>query len=987
MSKNSMFTHITKEHILQALSTIDDEGYSAKRKSTSYNLVHNNKCYPPKYVTSLASFHANGDFLTHDQFGGGEESKCFEFLRSHGFEILSKSESKDIPDAKSVTTLNQRKYVNRYRRKELDEPLFKSTFEKYLKECRNTDWLTENEAYKFRFGRWLTSRVDFERQTDQEIFDIIQESQEKEYTPGLKDKGINFINIVTRYHDDFISIEDVALLRKMRNGYMIEEWDLKETHSTWPIFSVWAGLFIPEHNKIIAKGELMKGFIYLFHLDNPGLGKVRGFNRMNTYLNHLAEVINSRYKDELTQLVRTIFEEDTELLSSDLAWFVQDYMFYLINKILKTAASYYWVNQGEQFKNELEHSCICADVASTKPYHTRLKDLKVGDILIHYADKAIKATSIVRETYKKGARPYTSNKNKAWVVLTDYTLLPIPIPISQVQERLRPNLQVLPSKHSPFDKNLGIVQAYCLLFNKPSYDLIFRKMHYPLNTILYGPPGTGKTYHSINYAVGMIEGKSLNEIKLESRSEIRRRYNEYMAKGNIVFTTFHQSMSYEDFIEGIKPTLLSEDSSEQSDVKYEIKSGIFKELVEKSKDTATILDEAKKSLYIDSKYFKDQINKISLGNSKSPEDNEIYEYCIKNNCVALGWGENFDYSGVKTKSDIRTVFESDEGHRSKPAFNVDAMFRFILWMKKGQLVFIPNGNKKLRAIGVVTGDYYFDQDTPIHYSQFRPVKWLHTNLDIPIKSIYSKFFSQQSIYQIYGGEIDQTYFSKEPPSTFKNDRYVLIIDEINRGNVSQIFGELITLIENDKRLGRKEALSIKLPYSKEMFSVPDNIFILGTMNTADRSVEALDTALRRRFSFVEMPSKPELLKTSENEGVIEDIDLIKLLSTINLRVSRLLDTDHAIGHSYFFKLKSKLDLEKVFKDRVIPLLEEYFFGDLKKIGLILGASFISESEDSKAISMKTFSGIENSYDTDLNSKKLFAIAPSHLWDYKDIYSA
>ncbi|WP_299060436.1 AAA family ATPase [uncultured Polaribacter sp.] len=176
----------------------------------------------------------------------------------------------------------------------------------------------------------------------------------------------------------------------------------------------------------------------------------------------------------------------------------------------------------------------------------------------------------------------------------------------------------------------------------------------------------------------------------------------------------------------------------------------------------------------------------------------------------------------------------------------------------------------------------------------------------------------------------------------KNDpsnRYAIFIDEINRGNVSAIFGELITLIETDKRSGSKNEMSIKLPYSKTAFSVPSNLDIYGTMNTADRSVEALDTALRRRFEFKEIMPKPNLLKIQ-----IEGINLKELLETINKRIEVLLDRDHTIGHSYFIKLEENdiLGLKNTFKNNIIPLLQEYFYGDYEKIGLVLGKGFFNE---------------------------------------------
>ncbi|WP_282071365.1 McrB family protein [Polaribacter atrinae] len=193
----------------------------------------------------------------------------------------------------------------------------------------------------------------------------------------------------------------------------------------------------------------------------------------------------------------------------------------------------------------------------------------------------------------------------------------------------------------------------------------------------------------------------------------------------------------------------------------------------------------------------------------------------------------------------------------------------------------------------------------------------------------------------------------------KNDpsnRYAIFIDEINRGNVSAIFGELITLIETDKRSGAKNELTIKLPYSKTNFSVPSNLDIYGTMNTADRSVEALDTALRRRFEFKEMMPDYTVI---ENEKVNE-IKLSEVLKKINERIELLIDRDHAIGHSYFFNVNSEEKLAKAFNTKIVPLLQEYFYGDYGKIGLVLGKGFV-EKKKNDDINFADFS-YENSND-------------------------
>ncbi|TYB31279.1 MAG: EVE domain-containing protein [Candidatus Mcinerneyibacterium aminivorans] len=433
------------------------------------------------------------------------------------------------------------------------------------------------------------------------------------------------------------------------------------------------------------------------------------------------------------------------------------------------------------------------------------------------------------------------------------------------------------------------------------------------NTIFYGPPGTGKTYNVVGRALKIING----EVS-EDREEAIREFEDLSESGQIEFITFHQSYSYEEFIEGLKP--ITDDSG---DIKYEIRDGVFKK----------IASNAKRS----SRNFKFTENledysfyKLSLG--RKEEQSEIFDYCINNNVVALGWGEDIDFADCETKEEIATKIKQNNIREIATNF----IHKFKNLLNKGDIVFISHGNLKLKAIGKITGDYFHDNNTSIRYSQFREVEWLYVLDDnfIDVSDILiNKQFSRQTIYPISKEDINFKYLKN---LTKENKNYVLIIDEINRGNISKVFGELITLIEEDKRLGEENEMKITLPYSKEEFGVPQNLYLIGTMNTADRSIALMDTALRRRFSFEEMMPEENHLDDLDIRG----INVKKMLKTINDRIEFLYDRDHTIGHSYFLTLKNEKDkfrkLCEIFSNKLIPLLQEYFYDDWENIQIVLG---------------------------------------------------
>ncbi|WLD59318.1 AAA family ATPase [Salinispirillum sp. LH 10-3-1] len=574
---------------------------------------------------------------------------------------------------------------------------------------------------------------------------------------------------------------------------------------------------------------------------------------------------------------------------------------------------------------------------------------------------------------------------------------------------------------------------------------IIKSITLPLNQILYGPPGTGKTYETIRAALAILDPESVADYdammqpsrtpaeKQNARQVLKARFDLLHHDNYVQFVTFHQSFSYEDFVEGIR----AEADEVTKQIQYQVVDGVFKSLCELADVRVTKQAEAPVDL------SGRRVWKMSLGNTLG-SDASIYDECIENDCILLGYGDNIDFSACNTRAEIRAQFEQQGiSLNGNNDYNLTSVSIFITKMKLGDLVVVSDGNFKFRAIAEITGDYDYHPhpDYDDGYAQKRKVKWLRQfTPSLPHTELLTGQFSQMTLYELKKPSLDKvkletllgtktsaassanfsigqvigrdykivrvtpdlvelkkpndnllpfamsmldelatavrqgkitvedirkkTAIEKLPGSnlepylvngyqnvlaplvqfmlsvnseklkgTAPNAR-VLIIDEINRGNISRIFGELITLIEPSKRAGAGEELEVVLPYSKKRFKVPSNLYIIGTMNTADRSLAGLDLALRRRFTFVEMPPKPELL-----DGLmVEGIDIGQMLRVMNQRITALLDRDHCIGHAYFMPLFDSPSLQRladIFSQNILPLLQEYFFEDWQRIRWIL----------------------------------------------------
>lgn len=466
----------------------------------------------------------------------------------------------------------------------------------------------------------------------------------------------------------------------------------------------------------------------------------------------------------------------------------------------------------------------------------------------------------------------------------------------------------------------------------------------PKNIILYGPPGTGKTYSTINYALSIIENKDISSYEKEDRGTLRKKFENYQKNERVGFVSFHQSFSYEDFIEGIKPI---EPEEKDEFLKYKIEDGIFKQMCVNS--TYAIYRSLEKK--------NGDLNKVDFNSLYLEFITNLKKQKLEKENVIFMSKTNKEVHLVEVNNLNNIVLKPREGARSYLVSKVRLSNLYKAFLNINE---IENIHEDIRnQIGGCNATFY--------WTIFKELKKFE--LELPASELSNEEAQEDIDYETKKELISDFTFKIYPEDV---ENYVLIIDEINRGNIANIFGELITLIEPDKRSGLKEALSTTLPYSKKEFTVPPNLHIIGTMNTADRSVEALDTALRRRFIFIEKTTDLSLIQQPSKLKV----DLQAILKTINNRIEALLDKGHCIGHSYFMRLEDSInpeeDLRQIFALNILPLLEEYFYGDPIKIGMVLGAAFVEKKKYERNETLKFAQGFETELD-DFERKDVYEI--------------
>ena len=607
----------------------------------------------------------------------------------------------------------------------------------------------------------------------------------------------------------------------------------------------------------------------------------------------------------------------------------------------------YWLFQNNPKKFRLREA-LQKEALKTFPVKTHKSKIKKGDKVIIWETGseagcyalATVASEVEEDAVETQELPFYQENPKVVKRVhlnIDYNLWSKPItkdfiPLSKSFDKFYGGLSGTNYKatEEQFEEIINLVEREDILAEPSiSYDPK-TSLNHPLNLILHGAPGTGKTYHIINYALSIIENRTMDELSLEPRPALRQRFNEYMEEGWIQFVTFHPSFAYEDFVEGIKPF------THEGKVHYEVEDGVFK--------------------YI-SLMAKRHLVEVLLSLIPVKEVNVDYDSLYSSFVLYLG---SEDFNSFSSRTGKRMLLQKVARNGNLTVRPENSFLAYTI--SKAKL------KKLYKSFGSVDDIKHTQNDinlllggvnTRAYWSVFNELKKFEPSF---VQAIVE---DSEEIPLTDGGMDAYELNNLSEVAKSQSRRFVLIIDEINRGNIASIFGDLITLIEENKREGQTEALKLVLPYSKTYFCVPPNLHIIGTMNTADRSVESLDAALRRRFTFVESKPRPELLQQNSVSGV----DLKRMLTTINKRISILLDNDHAIGHSYFMEIETLAELKSVFSNKILPLLQEYFYGDFGKIGLILGKEFLKEER----FSSDAFADFDYEYMHELTDKKVYQI--------------
>ncbi|MCM8568908.1 EVE domain-containing protein [Gramella jeungdoensis] len=935
-------TNISKENILEAFSFIDEEGIKNGAQSSTYDVIFNDKRYPPKLVISLANKFANGYELDRSSFKGGEKTKAFEILRNHGFLIERKPFIKDLVyqflEQAKTDSLTTSQYPNSYRGLKIKVSFgvgnqAKIPWIAFLKPPNKVMdgiypgvlYYKEENLLILTYGRSETNSSSFrwgveDAETINEYFQKNLNKKPRRYGESLMKSAFDLDHSldIEKFESDLDELIDTYKNLSFEN--LVNEPEEKYNSTNYWIFQCNPAIFdlesalkadavhswkVAAHKDKIQPGD--KAIIWVTGSDAKclALGEIRSEPSLMYENNEERKYYYRDDKPSQETRVRIVITDN----------FLENPIYWSDIKLLPEFKDFKAGNQGTNFSADKEEFDALKEFGNA------------GQVGIYEQIKR-KLDSIKVEKYLKILKEF-KYKNQ----------------LDQNDERISFNVR-------PERNRLVFIigNRYSFLIHKENGETQFEFIS---NKKLNDNSGSFYNYHGEERMffnkVKDINGFE-NDILLGLQTELDKNRK-----------TPYRKFLNQDFMKDVFETK-SHSLNERKDVALPLNSILYGP------------PGTGKTFKLQNEYFDDfTVRESSLTRTQY----------LENLVSELTWWQVIAIVLLDIKKSKVNDIHSHELLIIKEKLSNSKRVRPIIWgnlqhFTDPECEYVNVAERSPNPIFFKDKESFWEvkedlleQFYPEAFSILEEVKNYHPNPDKLIKNYEFVTFHQSFSYEDFiegikpkledqenevSYEIQDGIFKKlclKADADRGND-YAIFIDEINRGNVSAIFGELITLIEKDKRLGEENELRAKLPYSKNELGVPPNLYIFGTMNTADRSVEALDTALRRRFVFEEVMPIPDLLKNIEFDG----FNLSQVLITINERIEALLDRDHAIGHSYFIKINSgdTEALKLAFENKIIPLLQEYFYHDYEKIALILGEGFIEQ--DDARVKFARFNNVE-----------------------------
>lgn len=611
---------------------------------------------------------------------------------------------------------------------------------------------------------------------------------------------------------------------------------------------------------------------------------------------------------------------------------ITKYPAYVLELIMKLGIfgeiNYWFVAQGDSYKDPDSKRYLGAPrldkSGSTKVYWENMKKVKANDLIFNYSNKEIRGFSIANTDCIEGKNPFTSKWNEdGYTVGIDHFPFKRKETVNnqeliEVKDKLQDALYGIDYK--PFNINGGVNQGYLYQFSREAASILMERIQ-----LRNGYKKLTEANETTTQQDDKMEGLNLILFGPTGTGKTYTLKNKYFPKYED-----ERPITKKEFIQNTIKELTWKNAI--SLALLQLRNATVKEIIE-----STFLDE-----------------KIAKSNAKPDNISNIIWGTLQS-----GTKEECEYVNVSHRDSLQ-IFWKDE---------------YSKWSIDENLLFESNPELKRLNEDISNFKETVDKEKRYVFTTFHQ-SYSYEDFIEGLKPQINEdgSLSYAIVKGVFREIVDLALNNPEKP-------YAIFIDEINRGNVASIFGELITLIEEDKRIGKENFIPVKLPYSKDEFGVPSNLSIIGTMNTADKSVEQLDAALRRRFQFISLDSNPELLESSSFR--CKGISLSKLLFSINERLEALLDKDHKVGHANFMSIKDLdnplSELKIIFEQKIIPQLRDYFFNDYQKIEMILGNEFVKKS---KSVSFKA----ESMYGDD--ESFTYTLSDSSNWTletFKSIY--